>query len=356
MSFDFENITDAYGEDEALGTKDNEAVQRKGDALRKRILAQKAQLPDTVPQEDKETLQVDQLNKVVGEPTEMDVQLQLLKKVPEEWNCFPTATTDDIIKMCASIEKYGLLHRITLWEQDGGYIILGGNTRAACYSYLYSQTKDEKYSAIPALVYNNAQLTEIDAHRIFIVSNTDQRKMSAMTISRAYADLLKLEKEKAFYGSGRFARDAAAEQAGVGHSSFARYLHLLQLYPPLSAEIDSGALAVRTAYELSFLDEEIQKYIYDNDIYLGLSIQAAKKIRSSKSIDELKQALKDLNEAPKYYKYQISTKVQKPSGKEIVPLFVDKERKQEFIDRFKQAITESNYDENLKKELLAALG
>ena len=356
MSFEFENITDAYGEDEALGTKNNEAVQRKGDALRMRIMAQRAMLPDTVPQEENETPQVEQLNKVVGEPTEMDVQLQLLKKVPEEWNCFPAASTDDIIKMCASIEKYGLLHRITLWEKDGEYIVLGGNTRAACYSYLYSQTEDEKYSSIPALVYKNAQLTEIDAHRIFIVSNTDQRKMSAMTISRAYSDLLKLEKKKAFYGSGRFARDAAAEQAGVGHSSFARYLHLLQLYPSLAAEIDSGALAVRTAYELSFLDMEIQKYIYDNAIYLDLSIQAAKRIRGSKNIEELKQTLKELDEAPKYYKYQISTKIKKPSGKDIVPLFVEKERKQEFIDRFKQAITESNYDENLKKELLGALG
>lgn len=243
-----------------------------------------------------------------------------------------------------------------MWEKDGEYIVLGGNTRAACYSYLYSQTNEDRYAAIPALVYKKNQLSEIDAHRIFIVSNTDQRKMSAMTVSKAYADLLKLEKEKAFYGSGRFSRDAAAEQAGVGHSTFARYLHLLKLYPPLSDEVDSGNLAVRTAYEISFLDNDIQKFIYENNIYAELSIQAAKSMRKCDSIDEVKQFIQELQEAPKYYKYQVNTKSQKPAGKEIVPLFVDKERKQEIIDRFKQAVQESNYDDSLKEYLMAALG
>lgn len=77
MSSDFENITDAYGEDDALGTQGNAAVLMKGDELRKRILAQKEDLPD-LPQEDSAPPDVDQINKVIGEPVEMEVQLQLL--------------------------------------------------------------------------------------------------------------------------------------------------------------------------------------------------------------------------------------------------------------------------------------
>ena len=55
-------------------------------------------------------------------------------------------------------------------------------------------------------------------------------------------------------------------------------------------------------------------------------------------------------------KLQIEIKNQLSDDMKIVPFVMPKERSEEFVDRLEQAVKESNYAEDLKKDLLKALG
>ncbi len=306
-------------------------------------LLAKVSAADTSDKNDNADL--DAINSVVGQAHEEDVPRELLVPAPEEWNCFPEASEDAKIKIAASIYQYGLFHRITLWKQKNGkYMILGGHTRTAAFDYIYDATLDEKYKKLPALVYDYDQLTDIDAHRIFIVSNTDQRNMSVKTLSEAYNDLMKLEKTKAFYGSGLYARDAAARQANISPSLFNRYIHLLKLSDKLINAVDTKEISVKTGYELSFLPKELQDYISNKELHIGMTYQVASSLRGAKATKDIDAKLKMIADAPKYYKYQVITKLHKPTGYEIVPVIVDKDNREEVLQYIRKCLKDAKFD------------
>ena len=89
---------------------------------------------------------LDTLQKAVGSPTDMDVSLFDLILPPYEWSqIFKPASHQDIQKMALSIKTYGLLHRLTVWEREGGkYLILGGLTRYAAIRELYYKRKEKQ--------------------------------------------------------------------------------------------------------------------------------------------------------------------------------------------------------------------
>ena len=301
---------------------------------------------------------LDSLNSVVGLPIEKEVELNNLIFPPSEWiEIFKKASEPDIKKMAASIYQYGLFHRITLWERgDDKYMILGGATRYTAYRYLYKITAEEKWSKIPAKIYTRKQIDEIDAKRIFIISNTDQRQMSTRNIANAYYNLLKLEKEKSFYGSGIFSRDAAAKQANVSPATFNNYLKLLELIPELLDEIDSENLQMMAAYEIAFLPEDLQKYIFDKKYYLNLKRKTAKKIRTNaKTPDDIDNIIAGEKVAPSLFKYNVEFKEKLPADCEILPLVVNKDDKVEIINLLYQAVSSSNFSDEVKNKLLGIL-
>ena len=308
------------------------------------------------PEETENNL--DSLNSVVGLPLEKDVEINNLILPPSDWsNIFKKVSEDDVKKMAASIYRYGLLHRITLWERDDNkYMILGGSTRYSAYRYLHKITSEEKWSEIPAKIYTRSQIDEIDAERIFIISNTDQRQMSTLNITNAYYNLIKLEKKKAFYGSGIFVRDAAAKQANVSPTTFNNYLKLIDLLPELIDKIDTEKLKMTAAYEIAFLPEKLQKYIFDKKYYLNLNRRTAKKIhnnaKTQKDIDDI---ISKENSAPTLFKYNIEFNEKLPDDCEILPLVVNKDDKVEIINLLYQAVSSSNFSNEVKNKLLGIL-
>ena len=299
------------------------------------------------------------LKQIVGDMSELDIPREhIIMPYPEWAQRFPAATADDIKKMAASIYRYGLLHRITVWEKDEGkYMILGGSTRTAAFDYLFEVTGDGKYKTIPCKVYQRNQIDEIDAHRIFLISNTDQRLMSLRTVTGAYYDLISLEKQKSFYGSGIYSRDAAAKQANVSPTTFTRYLSIGQkLYPPLFDEANEGHITVKVAYYLSRMPEDMQKSIYEEGLYKNISTSIAKRLQSeAKSMDDIRYILQETKSAIKYYKYAIESKVAKPKDKDVIPIFIDRNNRQEIIEQLAALIRSSNLDENVKNDILATI-
>ena len=302
-----------------------------------------------------EDISLSNFNSVVGNPEEFEIDLENLILPPEDWRkIFREASEIDIKKMAASIYQYGLLHRITVWQKDDeNFIVLGGMTRLAAFKYLFEITEDEKWKKIPAKVYSQDQIDEIDAKRIFIVSNTDSKQMSAKNISFAYYNLVKLEKERAFYGSGIFSRDSAAVLAGVSPTTFNNYLKLMELYPPLLEEIDKNNFQVMAAYEIAFLEPNLQRYIYNKKYYLNLKRKTAKIIKEqAETAEDIDKIISNQNSETKVFKYNVETKNKLPSNFEILPVFVNSFYRDDVLKIFTEAITSSKLPNEIKNELL----
>ena len=301
---------------------------------------------------------LDNLNTVVGEPKEMQVSLKSLVLPPEDWTTiFSQASSSDIQKMAASIYQYGLLHRITVWQQsDDSFMILGGITRTAAFKYLYEITNDEKWLSIPAKVYATDQIDKIDANRIFIVSNTDARNMTVKNVAFAYYNLIKLEKQRTFYGSKIYSLNAAAKQVNVAPSTFNNYLKLIELYPPFFDEIDNGNCQMMVAYEIAFLSQKLQKYIYDKKYFLKLDRKTAKAIRiQAKTQKDIDRIIADKNESEKIFKYSIRTENKMPVGSEVLFTFANAQYKTDILKIFSEAINSSELPQEVKNEVLKNL-
>jgi len=312
-----------------------------------------AALKNDLPSMESQEVALDNIDAVVGRPEEKMIPRDMLIPAPEEWNFFPKASIDKIMEMSESIKQYGLLHNITVWAQDdGSYMILGGHTRVACYEYL-ATTDDNpnKWAKIPALVYGKNQLSETDAKRIVIVSNTDQRDLSAAMKSKSYMALLKLEKQKAFYGNYFNSRESAASQANVSQTVFYRYLCLSKLIPELQQEIE-GSLLFMAGFHLSYLPKQLQKYLYTSGAYRTITSQAAAQLKKCTTLEELKKKLYDINHASKYYKYTVQTRIQKTVDEEVLPLFIKKDSRNEIADLYIQAVDKMDYPPNVKKKLI----
>ena len=315
-------------------------------------------LLNKIEKPSEENVSLSSLDSVIGAPDERQINLDNLSSPPEDWiKIFSTASNADIQKMAASIYQYGLLHRITVWQRsDDNFMILGGMTRTAAFKYLYEVTGDKKWSVIPAKVYSANQLDEIDAKRIFIVSNTDARKMTAKNISFAYYNLIKLEKQRAFYGSGIFSRDAAAKQANVSPTTFNNYLKLVELYPPLLEEIDNNNFQMMAAYEVAFLDQDLQKYICDKKYYLDLNRKTAKILKTqAKNFSDIDRIISEQSNAESVFKYQVVTADKLPDDCEILPVFVNKNRRTDILKIFTDAINSSELSKEVKDILFKSL-
>ena len=309
---------------------------------------------------EKQEESLNTIDVVVGRPTEKLIPRELLIPAPEEWNFFPKASDDKIREISESIRHYGLFHNITVWAQeDGKYMILGGHTRVACFDFLASPESGEedtgKWTKIPALVYDKDQISATDAQRIVIVSNTDQREISVAVRSKAYMNLFQLEREKAFYGSRFDPLLSAAAQVKTSKTVFFRYLSLLKLIPELQEEVSSNNMTLMAGYHISFLPQHLQQYIYDEKIYEKITTQTAAQLKECTTIEEIKDKLRSIEQATKYYKYTFQTKSRKSIDEEVLPVFVEKNSRNEIADLYIQAVNQSDFSQDVKDKLIKVM-
>ena len=317
-------------------------------------------IKDVKKSDQGQKITTDNIDEVVGQAYDKDIETSLLIKARPEWDLFPAPSRDTVYRMAASIDQYGLLHRVTVWEQtDGKYMILGGHTRYEAFRWLSENTHKPEYDKIPARVYRADQLTEDDAHRIFLVSNTDQRTLSASVITNAYMDLLKLEKEHSFYGSGIYSRTAAAKQADVSPTTFTLYLGFRKLIPELRDALDNNDLALWPAYSLAKLSEDMQRHFFTvhNGLCHGkkLSKDLGKAIQDCDTPQAMNAIIDEWFQRPQTYTYRISSHVKMSKDETALPLLVPKSMRQSVKAILIEHADLLGLDEAAQQRLVAAL-
>ncbi len=181
---------------------------------------------------------------------------------------------DDMVE---SIEEYGILNPVIVWQYGDGYEMLAGHNRQMA-------GKLAGLTEIPAIV--KTDLTEEEAYVYVIETNVIQRGFAELLPSEKAAMLAEryekvsnqgkrndiLEEIARLNGSDMpetcghdvhklKSRDTIGEEYGMTGRNIARYMRVQQLEEPLKERLDDGMLSLVAAVDLSYLSDKEQKTV-----------------------------------------------------------------------------------------------
>lgn len=210
-------------------------------------------------------------------------KLNLDDLIPFKNQPFRLYSNDEMKDLKESIERIGLQHPIIVRKIDNGkYEILAGHNRARAFKELGKTT-------IPAII----QDVDDDTAQMIMVDTNIVQRQSITVMERAKAYKLKDEiKKRKKYNIDKVEENLTEEEKELlskeeARQTFYRYLSLNNLIPEYQARCDNGSLPVRAGEQLSKLNDEQQRKVYEA---LGDS-----KITENKAI-ELKKLAQTENE------------------------------------------------------------
>ncbi len=184
-----------------------------------------------------------------------------------EFKNHPFRVIDDekMAETVDSIKEYGVLvPGIARPRPEGGYEILAGHRRRHASELAGKETmpmiiKDvSDDEAVLIMVDSNIQREELlPSEKAFAY----KMKMEAMRRQGTRTDLTSAQNDQKLIGST--SRSVLAEQFGVSGAQVSRYIRLTELLPELLDLVDKKRLQFTVAVEISYIDPEVQKWIYE---------------------------------------------------------------------------------------------
>lgn len=179
--------------------------------------------------------------------------------VPFKNQPFKVYSNDEMKELKDSIERIGLQNPIIVRRlENNKYEILAGHNRARAF-------KELRKEKIPAIIQD---VDDDTAQMIMIDTNIVQRQ-NMTTMERAKAYKLKDEiKKRKRYDIDKVEENLSDEEkeqlaSEESRQTFYRYLSLTNLIPEYQAKCDDDSLSVRAGEQLSKLNEQQQRKIYE---------------------------------------------------------------------------------------------
>ena len=184
------------------------------------------------------------------------VELPIACLTPNSENFYDTT---DLMDLKESIKEHGLLHPIAVTELG---IIISGERRWRAIGQLLSETGDEQYSKIPAVVITAENPTEQEM--MLIEANSVTRVLSSYEIAqqaKRYDELIAEAKRNGKDVKGR-RRDIVAKMMKISPARVGRLMAILKNLNEESREqFARDEISESVAYELSKLPPVEQKRI-----------------------------------------------------------------------------------------------
>lgn len=184
------------------------------------------------------------------------VELPIARLIPNSENFYDTT---DLMDLKESIKEHGLLHPIAVTELG---IIISGERRWRAIGQLLSETGDEQYSKIPAVVITAENPTEQEM--MLIEANSVTRVLSSYEIAqqaKRYDELIAEAKRNGKDVKGR-RRDIVAKMMKISPARVGRLMAILKNLNEESREqFARDEISESVAYELSKLPPAEQKRI-----------------------------------------------------------------------------------------------
>lgn len=199
------------------------------------------------------------------------IPIHLIDDFPE--HPFQVKDDDSMAQLVSSIEMNGVLNPVILRRKEGDrYEIIAGHRRKYACGKL-----DIRH--IPAIVRELSrdeaviEMVDSNIHREHILPSEKAKaykmKMDAMKKQGVRTDLTCAPSEHKLLGEKT--RDIIARENNESREQVRRYIRLNELTPELLEFVDEGKIGLRTAVELSYLQEDEMRdlvdFIDDEDIF-----------------------------------------------------------------------------------------
>ena len=205
---------------------------------------------------------IDELLGVVNEESAMEIEINKIHAFKD--HPFKVLDDEKMADLVESVKVNGVLTPVLL-RSDGenGYEMISGHRRmhAAVIAGL---------ATIPAIV---RELSDDDAVIAMVDANIQREEL--LTSEKAFAYRMKLEAMKRQgvrvdltcdqneHKLGKKSREVLGEQLGISSAQIQRYIRLTELIPELLDMVDAKKLNFTIAVDISYIDKEMQKWIYE---------------------------------------------------------------------------------------------
>ena len=206
---------------------------------------------------------IDELLGVMNEESAMEIELKSI--TPFRSHPFKVLNDEKMEDLINSIKENGVITPVLIRPTEKNhYEMISGHRR------LYAARK-AGLGTIPAIV---RELSDDEAVIAMVDANIQREEL--LPREKAFAYKLKLEAMKHQGGrtditSGQngqkleriVSRDVLAEQVGESSKQIQRYIRLTELIPELLDMVDNKKIQFTVAVDISYIDKEMQKWIYE---------------------------------------------------------------------------------------------
>lgn len=206
---------------------------------------------------------IDELLGVVNEESAMEIEINRIHAFKN--HPFKVLDDEKMADLVESVKIYGVLTPVLL-RSDGenGYEMISGHRRMHAAVIAGLET-------IPAIV---RELSDDDAVIAMVDANIQREELLPSEKAFAYRMKLDAMKHQGYRtditsgqngqkSKGVVSRDILAEQVGESTRNVQRYIRLTELIPELLDMVDVKKLNFTIAVDISYIDKEMQKWIYE---------------------------------------------------------------------------------------------
>lgn len=336
------------------------------DLAKDRAKAQKKVAPISQSQQQENMAREQKIKNLYPDSYEQNIPLAKLVPAPEVWNFFPHWNNEQIAELMENISVYGQLSPALVWEQtDGTFMILGGHNRFQAIKNLHDMFASEYpeeaqlYTAMRCNVYAHNTLDEVEARKIIIFDNTIRRENSKNIMRRSIINMNQLMKETRTakkIGQRRVRiKEQIAEVMDISPRTVTGIVALRNLIPEFWPLFDvkdrSHRISEQLGRAISYLPEELQQYIYANDLYVNAHLSSSQLKQLRKAQD--KETIDAVFTTPLKYRITANAEVTEPMPKDhhafVLAAKIDE------LQEIKQVIQNSNVSQETKDWILKTL-
>ena len=234
------------------------------------------------PGQQMKGLSVQELLGVSGEESAMEIELRLIH--PFKNHPFKVVDDEKMQDLVESIRVNGVLSPVLLREAGHGqYEMISGHRRmhAAELAGLDS---------IPAIIRD---LNDDEATIVMVDANIQREEL--LPSEKAFAFKMKMDAMRhqgatSGHDVQKLTQQIVGEESGFSGRQITRYIRLTEIIPELLEMVDSKRISFVLGVDISYIDKEIQKwlyeYIHDNGVIKPEQVAALRKRLESGSINQ----------------------------------------------------------------------
>lgn len=213
----------------------------------------------------------------IGDHQELIAEIQVDQIKPNPYQPRKVFDQTSLLELADSIQEYGLLQPILVYQEDSEYVLIAGERRLRAVQILKHQT-------IRAIV---AQIDLSKLREIALIENIQREELNPIDLAKAYEELLTIY---------QITHEELAHRIQKSRGQITNTLRLLNLHPNIQELVANGRITQGHAKVLVGLDQDQQEKVSQSIIGQKLSVRETERLIQNLKNSATKQRAIQLKE------------------------------------------------------------